>query len=56
MYVCPAPMSTCELTKVPQADIWTLPGKQRLHAAIGKEGQMSSASDGRDVRNAIGVV
>ncbi|RDX57477.1 WD-40 repeat-containing protein [Lentinus brumalis] len=38
------------------ADIWTLPGKQRLHAAIGKEGQTSSASDGRDVRNAIGII
>ncbi|KAI0710149.1 WD-40 repeat-containing protein [Earliella scabrosa] len=38
------------------ADVWTLPGKQRLHAAIGKDGQTATASDGRDVRNPIGII
>ncbi|KAI0768148.1 WD-40 repeat-containing protein [Trametes elegans] len=38
------------------ADVWTLPGKQRLHAAIGKLGQHSSEADGRGVRNALGII
>ncbi|KAH9945340.1 WD-40 repeat-containing protein [Epithele typhae] len=37
------------------ADVWTLPGKQRLHAAIGKGGQ-DLAADGRDVRNPTGLI
>ncbi|EIW57400.1 WD-40 repeat-containing protein [Trametes versicolor FP-101664 SS1] len=35
------------------ADVWTLPGKQRLHAAIGKAGQAPSPAD---VRNPIGII
>ncbi|KAI0787825.1 WD-40 repeat-containing protein [Fomes fomentarius] len=46
------------LVESAHADVWTLPGKQRLHAAIGNAGNASSfsssASDGRDVRNPIG--
>ncbi|KAI0635762.1 WD-40 repeat-containing protein [Trametes polyzona] len=38
------------------ADVWTLPGRQRLHAAIGKAGQEPPASDGRGVRNALGII
>ncbi|KAI0360022.1 WD-40 repeat-containing protein [Trametes cingulata] len=38
------------------ADLWTLPGKQRLHAAIGKAGQEAPAPDGRGVRNPIGII
>ncbi|KAH9856558.1 WD-40 repeat-containing protein [Lenzites betulinus] len=40
------------------ADIWTLPGKQRLHAAIGKTGQAGPIldADGREVRNPIGII
>ena len=45
------------LLTVSQADIWTLPGKQRLHAAIGKAGQPTPpALDGREVRNALGII
>ncbi|KAI0661582.1 WD-40 repeat-containing protein [Cubamyces menziesii] len=38
------------------ADIWTLPGRQRLHAAIGKQGQDVPVLDGRGVRNAVGII
>ncbi|KAI0649353.1 WD-40 repeat-containing protein [Trametes meyenii] len=38
------------------ADIWTLPGRQRLHAAIGKSRQETPAQDGRGIRNAIGII
>ncbi|PIL35721.1 hypothetical protein GSI_02451 [Ganoderma sinense ZZ0214-1] len=38
------------------ADVWTLPEKQRLHAAIGKAGQEPTLSDGRDVRNPVGII
>ncbi|KAM5538451.1 hypothetical protein V8D89_007784 [Ganoderma adspersum] len=44
------------LVESAHADVWTLPGKQRLHAAIGKAGQEQSVSDGRDVRNPVGII
>ncbi|KAI0749468.1 WD-40 repeat-containing protein [Daedaleopsis nitida] len=44
------------LVESAHADIWTLPGKQRLHAAIGKAGQAPVPTDGRDVRNPIGII
>ncbi|TBU32609.1 WD-40 repeat-containing protein [Dichomitus squalens] len=48
------------LVESAHADVWTLPGKQRLHAAIGKAGreqeQEQAASDGRGVRNPIGII
>lgn len=37
------------------ADIWTLPSKQRLHAAIGKAGQSPGSSDGRGI-NSTGII
>ena len=60
MYVSEPPhrfMYEKRLLIVSQADIWTLPGKQRLHAAIGKAGQPTPlALDGREVRNALGII
>ncbi|KAI1797265.1 WD-40 repeat-containing protein [Ganoderma leucocontextum] len=44
------------LVESAHADVWTLPGKQRLHAAIGKAGQEQAAFDGRDVRNPVGII
>ncbi|KAI0370398.1 WD-40 repeat-containing protein [Pilatotrama ljubarskyi] len=44
------------LVESAHADIWTLPGKQRLHAAIGKADQEVPAPDGRGVRNPIGII
>ncbi|OSD06412.1 WD-40 repeat-containing protein [Trametes coccinea BRFM310] len=44
------------LVESAHGDIWTLPGKQRLHAAIGKGGQDTPAADGRGVLNARGII
>ncbi|RPD61185.1 WD-40 repeat-containing protein [Lentinus tigrinus ALCF2SS1-7] len=53
---CHALIAVPNLVESSYADVWTLPGKQRLHAAIGKEGQTSPALDGRETRNAIGII
>ncbi|TFY68523.1 hypothetical protein EVG20_g3519 [Dentipellis fragilis] len=38
------------------ADIWTLPARERLHAAIGKGALDTPASDGRSARNPTGII
>ncbi|KAI9000630.1 WD-40 repeat-containing protein [Trametes punicea] len=44
------------LVESAHADVWTLPGRQRLHAAIGKAGQTTPVADGRGASNAVGII
>ncbi|PCH42454.1 WD-40 repeat-containing protein [Wolfiporia cocos MD-104 SS10] len=37
------------------ADVWTLPGRQRLHAAIGKASHPETSTDGRGI-NTTGII